>query len=277
MKSLILYAILLGAIPSLFAKPLIFAPTPLASTQRVLEDFSPMVHYLEKALGERIEFRHEKQYDDIIELFANEKIDITYLGPLPFLALQNRFPFAQAVATFHESDGKSGYRCVLAKFAKDPVDFTKEPRPKIALTQPFSTCGYTKTKILLKEYYHQDLSKMLYRYMGKDEDVALSVIRGDFLLAGLKESVAHEYKSLGLEIITTTAFLPGFTLVVNTKTLSPEEIGTIKKALLNAPKEIYQTWGRELSHGISEPNDALFKALSNDILDFNVPQTGNSQ
>lgn len=277
MKVFLIPIILFFSIVSLNAKSLTFAPLPLASTQRIFEDFNPMVTYLEKALNEKIEFRYEKQYDDLIEHFSSNQIDMAYFGPLPLLALQKKFPSAQAIITFHEVDGKNGYRCVLVKFAKDTVDFKSEPRPKIALTQPLSTCGYTKTKLLLKEHYHQDLSKMLYRYMGKHDEAALGVIRGDFLLAGMKESVAKEYKTLGLEIVATTPLLPGFSLVVNTQTLSKEQIQTIQTSLLNAPKELYETWGLEISYGMSKPDIALFEALSSDMVEFDVPHIGNFQ
>lgn len=275
MKALFILIIILLDALSLYAKPIIFAPLPQSNTQKVFEDFNPMVLYLEKILNEHIEFRYEKQYDDIIEQFKANKIDIAYFGPLPFTVLQKRFPFATPIVTFHENDGKNGYRCVLVKFANDTVHFQENPRPKVALTQPLSTCGYTKTKLLLKESYNQDLSKMLYRYLGKHDEVALSVIRGEFLLGGMKESIAQEYKSLGLQIVSTSPLLPGFSLVVNTQTLSSEQIESIKKALLSAPKEVYETWGKELSHGMSEPDLKVFQSLSVGILEFDVPQVGN--
>lgn len=275
MKALFILIITLLNIASLNAKPIIFAPLPQSNTQKVFEDFNPMILYLEKMLNEHIEFRYEKQYDDIIEQFKANKIDIAYFGPLPFVALQKKFPSALPIITFNESDGKSGYHCVLVKFAKDTVHFQENPRTKVALTQPLSTCGYTKTKLLLKERYNQDLSKMLYRYVGKHDEVALSVIRGEFLLGGMRESIAQEYTSLGLEIIATSPLLPGFSLVVNTQTLSPEQIEAIKKALLSAPKEVYETWGKELSYGMNEPNHKLFNLLSAEILEFEVPQMGN--
>lgn len=259
----------------LHARPLIFAPLPLSNTQRVFEDFSPMTQYLEKNLGEHIEFHYEKHYDTIVTLFQENKIDIAYFGPLPFVSLQKTFPAALPLVTFHESDGAQGYRCVLVKFARDRVDFTHSPRIKVALTQPLSTCGYTKTKLLLKEHYGKNLEDMLFRYVGKHDEVALSVVRGDFLVGGVKESVAHEYATLGLEIIASTEMLPGFTLVVNTQTLSASQIDTIKQTLLSTPKEIYQTWGKELSYGMSEANGALFKSLSHGLLEFDVPHTGN--
>ncbi|MFW9626805.1 MAG: PhnD/SsuA/transferrin family substrate-binding protein [Sulfurospirillum sp.] len=258
---------------SLHARPLVFAPLPFFNSNQILEDFFPMVNYLEEALDENIAFHYEKKYDDIIAAFKANKIDIAYFGPLPFLTLQKSFPYALPIITFHESDGERGYRCALVKFAGDTL--SPKATLKVALTQPLSTCGYTKTKVLVNDYLHTNLDTMLYRYVGTHDEVALSIIRGDFQMGGMKESIAKEYASLGLEVIQTTSLIPGFSLVVNTQTLSLEQIEKIKSILLAAPKEVYQTWGKDIRYGMSETDMEMFKHLKSEIETFNVPQSGS--
>lgn len=256
------------------ARPIVFAPLPLSNTQQAFEDFNPMVTHLEKALGEPISFRYEKRYDDVINLFQTNEIDIAYLGPLPYKTLRQHVAFAKALITFHEKDGKNGYRCVLVKFAKDSIPLHVNSL-KIALTQPISTCGYTKTKLLLEKKYHLNLDEAQYRYLGQHDEVALSVIRGEFTLGGMKESIARSYLSLGLEILETSEHLPGFTLVVNTNTLTPEQIETIKKRLLSTPKEVYKKWGNDISHGMSEAQESMFEKIAISPKSFTIPQNGS--
>lgn len=256
------------------ARPIVFAPLPLSNTQKSFEDFNAMVSHLEKALGETIAFRYEKKYDDVIALFQANEIDIAYLGPFPFITLKEQFPFAKALITFHEKDGKNGNRCVLVKFAKDSLALHVKSL-KVALTQPLSTCGYIKTKLLLEKKFHLNLDETQYRYLGQHDEVALSIIRGEFNLGGMKESIARNYISLGLEILETSEHLPGFTLVVNTNTLTPEQIDTIKKRLLTTPKEVYKTWGKDISHGMSEADEKLFEKIVFSPKNFTIPQSGN--
>jgi phosphonate transport system substrate-binding protein len=116
---------------------------------------------------------------------------------------------------------------------------------------------------------------MPYRYVGTHDEVALSIIRGDFQMGGMKESIAREYASLGLEVIQTTPLIPGFSLVVNTQTLSLEQIEKIKSILLAAPKEVYQTWGKDIRYGMSETDMEMFRHLKSEIETFNVPQSGS--
>lgn len=257
------------------ARPLVFAPLPLHDTQKAFETFSPIVQSLESALHETITFHYEKKYDDIIALFASNKIDIAYFGPLPFSALTKQSPFAKPLVTFHEEDGSPGYRCVVVKFATTEIN-THDPHTlKIALTQPLSTCGYTKTKVLLEQKFGLSLDKLRYRYLEHHDAVALNVVRGTFDLGGMKESIAKEHVSLGLDIIATSSLLPGFTLVVNTQTLTSQQIETIKQTLLTTPKEVYSNWGKEVSHGMSEAHKELFEMIESSNKEFYIPTQGN--
>lgn len=256
-------------------RPIIFAPIPLSNTHKVFEDFNPMVTYLEKHLGESIALRYEKKYDDIIALFQANQIDIAYFGPLPFATLRKQFPAAKPLVTFLESDGEEGYRCVLVKFAQDTLDAQHPEYIKVALTQPLSTCGYTKTKMLIHNELNLSLEELRYRYVGRHDEVALGVLRGHFLIGGMRESIAKSYASLGLERIATSELLPGFTLVVNTQTLSEKQIETIKRTLLNTPKEVYQAWGKDISYGMVEAKEALFEKIHQDLLHFSIPSSGN--
>lgn len=256
-------------------RALTFAPSPLNNTQKVLEEFTSIVSYLEEQSGQKINFVYEKKYNDMISSFKENKIDLAYFGPLPLATLQKSFPAAVPLLTFNEKDGKSGYRCVLVKFAKDEINFKKSKNIKVALTQPLSSCGYMQTKILLKAYADKNIEEMKFEYLDNHEEVALSIIRGDFIIGGMKESIAKEYQSLGLKILQTSPMLPSFTLVANANTLTKEEREKIKQILQNAPKEVYSKWGKSISYGFSETNMELFEALKIDKLNYNIPQKGN--
>lgn len=257
------------------ARPLTFSPPPLNSKQAVLEEFSSMLSYLEEQSGKKIDFVYEEKYDDIIDAFEKNKIDLAYFGPLPLATLRKNFAGAIPIITFHEPNGQSGYRCVLVKFATDTLDFKDASNIKVALTQPLSTCGYMQTKVLLKTYANQNIENMKFNYLGNHENVALSIIRGAFLIGGMKESIAKEYQSLGLQILHTSQMLPSFTLVANANTLSEQDIANIKQILLDAPKEVYQKWGKSISYGVSEVDLKQIDALNIDKLTYDIPQKGN--
>ena len=257
------------------ARPLTFSPSPLNSKQAVLEEFSSMLSYLEEQSGKKIDFVYEEKYDDMIDAFEKNKIDLAYFGPLPLATLRKNFAGAIPIITFHEPNGQSGYRCVLVKFATDTLDFKDASNIKVALTQPLSTCGYMQIKVLLKTYANQNIENMKFNYLGNHENVALSIIRGAFLIGGMKESIAKEYQSLGLQILHTSQMLSSFTLVANANTLSEQDIANIKQILLDAPKEVYQKWGKSISYGVSEVDLKQIDALNIDKLIYDIPKKGN--
>ena len=257
------------------ARTLTFAPLPMNDTQKVLEEFSAMVNYLETQLNENIDFVYEKKYDDIINAFKENKIDLAYFGPLPLITLRQSQANALPLVTFNESNGKSWYRCALVKFANDHLIFKEANKTKLALTQPLSTCGYMQTKNLLKSYANIDIELMKFNYLGNHDNVALSIIRGDFAIGGMKESIAQEYASLGLQILYTSQVLPGFTLVANRSTLNEQQMEKIKQILLDAPPEIYKKWGKNISYGVSTVNLQQFELLKIDTSSYQIPQKGN--
>lgn len=267
--------LILFLLQHLQARPIVFAPLPLSNTHKSFDDFNPMITHLEEALGKTIVFRYEKKYDDIVQLFQANEIDIAYLGPFPYAVLQQHFPFAKPIVTFHEKDGKNGYRCALVQFSNKLIDTVQKKAPKVALAQPFSTCGYTQTKLLLERNSKLNLDDIQFRYLGQYDEVALSIIRGDFTLGGMKENIAHSYASLGLKILEVSPLLPGFSLIVNTKTLTEKEIDTIKKQLLTTSQEIYQTWGKDISYGMSEADETLFQNIPISAKHFTIPTNGN--
>ncbi len=247
------------------ARTLIFSPIPYRNTATLIENFSPIIDYLNEQLHIDIKIEIQPSYDTLLQKFKDDQIDIIVIGSLPLVNLMRSTSNAFPVVTFKEESGHSGYRCVLVKFKTDPLpDPSAYASMKVALTQPLSTCGYWMSDLMVRSTFKHPLDAMLYRYVNSHDDVALSVIRGEFLLGGMKDSVAQKYQSLGLEVIASSALIPGFSLVLNTHTLSSNQIESIKNILLETPPQRYHTWGKTTSYGMQE-------AHIQDYLDLDVP------
>ncbi|EDZ63477.1 putative ABC transporter, substrate binding protein [Sulfurimonas gotlandica GD1] len=249
-----------------------FAPLPIKKASKNIEDFLPMNYYLKEKLSVDIKYVYKQDYQDILNGFKDGTIDMAYLGPLPFVSLKKEYMFVRPIITFKEKSGSSKYRCVLAKFKNDKFD--KEKQIKVALTQPLSTCGYLMTSILLKDNFNIDLENQKYDYTMSHVNALISVVKGEFLIAGAKKSIAKKYESLGIEIIAQSDLLPGFSLVVNTQTLSQQQIKEIEDALLELPQEEYKSWKGITSNGIEKANMQDYDEL---IADFDIPKKGNMQ
>lgn len=229
-----------------------------------------MSSYLESKISIKINYIYKKDYQDILEGFKDGSIDMAYLGPLPYLSLKKEYEFIEPIIIFKQDDGSSKYRCALAKFKED--EFKRDSHIKVALTQPLSTCGYFMSSILLMENFNIDLSKQKYDYTMSHTNALIGVVKGEFLIAGARESTAKLYETLGIEIIAKSKLLPGFSLVVNTKTLTKDQIRSIRDALLELPKSDVKELRGILANGVERASKRDYDGLDIDVY---IPQRGN--
>lgn len=240
---------------------LVFAPLPMVDRTKVYNTFYPLIQVLEKKLNKKIEIFYSDDYEQILDEFKKSKIDIAYLGPLPYVKLKDDYSFTYPLVHFKDQSGSSLYTCSFVRFLNN------EKTEKIALTQPLSTCGYLSVNSLLDG----KLENYKYKYLGKHDEVALSVLRGDFDAGGLKTSVAKEYFHLGLEEISKTPNLPGFALVGNTNTLGKEYIEEIKKILLEIEKDTYSKWDKDIKYGVEPATDGDYENLRKMMKNIVIP------
>lgn len=265
------FIILLLPILAEDTKVLKFAPLPTKKASKNIEEFIPVSKYLEKKVNLKFDYIVKKDYKDILDSFKNGTIDIAYLGPLPLIYLKQNYKYMKPIISFRQSNGSEKYRCVIAKFKNDKYE--KNKKIKVALTQPLSTCGYYMTQKLLKKKYNIDLDKHFYNYEMSHYKALLASLSGEYFISGAKDSIALKYESLGMQIVEKSELLPGFSLVVNTKTLTKEEIKKIENTLLSIPKESYKSWSGIASRGMIKSSIKDYEELE---VDFSlIPQKGN--
>jgi phosphonate transport system substrate-binding protein len=241
---------------------LVFAPLPFVNKKIVFNDFYPMINYLEKKLNKKIIFFYSDNYDDVLKNFKDSKIDLVYLGPLPYIELKNEYDSAQLLINFKNSDNTSTYSCSLVKFINN------KKTQKVALTQPLSTCGYFSVNSLL----NNKLENYDYKYLGKHDNVALSIIREEFDIGGVKTSIFKDYYHLGLEEISRTNKFPGMALIGNEKTLDKEYLNEIKQILLTTKKVDYSLWGEEIRYGLGEAFDKDYDEIRGMLKNLTIPK-----
>ncbi|MDD2790296.1 MAG: PhnD/SsuA/transferrin family substrate-binding protein [Sulfurimonas sp.] len=247
-----------------------FAPLPMENEKKTIEEFLPLIDYVQSKLPIDVKFNYKKDYNDILLGFKDGSIDIAYLGPLPYAVLKKQYPSIRPLVSIKKQDGSMGYRCVIAKFKKDEIDFSKTLT--VSLTQPLSTCGYYMTQKLLQEKFAVALEEQRYAYTMSHVNALTSVLEGKYMLAGVQEEFAHKYESLGMEIIAMSEEQPLLSIVVNTKTLSSEEIKAIRETLLNIPVSEYKKWGSIVEYGFTPSDVKAYDALK---IEDAIPEKGN--
>jgi phosphonate transport system substrate-binding protein len=263
-----------GGLPAHAAEPLAFAPLPMETPETVASQWKPALDYLGKALGTPLRIEYSASYATILDKFKAGKLDLAYLGPLPYVILKEQFPAAIPVAHFNEKNGQAHYTCAIVVLAERKL-VAKDLRGKtIALTQPLSTCGYLATDGLLRRA-GSDLEKNHYRYLDKHDAVALAVARGDFDAGGLKTAIGNKYAHLGLQVVAESSPLTSFALVANGERLSPERIVALRAALIGVDPAQRATWGDNIRHGAVPASDKDYDPVRKLRARADIPEKGN--
>ncbi|MEW6514867.1 MAG: PhnD/SsuA/transferrin family substrate-binding protein [Pseudomonadota bacterium] len=242
------------------AEPLAFAPLPMESPETVSTQWKPLLDYLGKSLGEPVRIEYSDDYGKILDKFRAGKLDLAYLGPLPYVTLKEKFPAATPVVHFNEQNGQPTYSCAIVALEERKLALKNIKGLRIALTQPLSTCGYLSTDGLLRRA-GSDLEKNRYRYLDKHDAVALAVARGDYDAGGLKTAIGRKYLHLGLMVLAESPPLPSFALIANGTRLSAERIEQIRQALTRAQPGTTKSWGDNIRHGAVPANDRDYDAV----------------
>jgi len=212
-------------------RELVYTPLPIEQPEKVITANRPLVTYLAKQLKTPITIRYEKDYEEILRLFQQGKIDIVHLGPLPYVILKKSYTKAEPVVAINEPDGKATYTCAMVTAFDGPTS-VRQVRRSIAFSQPLSTCGHLTAGYLLDKY-GSNLENLHHEYLGNQDQVALAVVKGNYEVGTIKAAVAKKYSNLTLRIIEETPAFPGFLLVANKATMTSEQISKIRKILLS--------------------------------------------
>lgn len=242
------------------AETLVFAPLPMENPDAVARQWKPVLDYLGNALGARLNVEYSGDYAVILEKLRAGKLDLAYLGPLPYVALRDDFPAATPVVHFNEMSGQPSYTCAIAVLEERRLSAKDLRGRRIALTQPLSTCGYLATDGLLREA-GGSLEKNSYRYLDKHDAVAIAVARGDFDAGGLKTVIARKYAHLGLKVIAESQPLPSFALIANGQRVSAARIAEIRAALSGADQNQRAMWGDSLRYGVVPAADSDYDVV----------------
>ncbi|MER2604772.1 MAG: PhnD/SsuA/transferrin family substrate-binding protein [Siculibacillus sp.] len=242
-------------------RPLRLAAVSIENRDATVREFTAFLLHLEKLLAAPVEHAHFSRYEDLIEAFREHRVDLAYLGPLPYVQLTAAAAHARPVVRFAEADGAGAYRCVLAASRADRVDPKELAGAPLGLPQPLSTCGPLSATALLARTAAIPLEATRSRVLGNHEAVALALAAGEIRVGTMKESIARKYESLGLEILAATDPIPGFVLVAATDRLGAARVDRLRADLLATPASTFAAWGASIRNGMEAALDADYDGV----------------
>ncbi len=183
--------------------------------------YQPLVAYLTRATGRKIELQLEKSYRDVVDSLGRGKIFFALLGPLTYLDAYKRYD-APPIAKAKTARGETFFRSVIVSDADGRI--TELPHlvdKKFAFGALWSTSGNLIPRYMLAwAGIHLD-NLQEYRNYGYNDTVAKKIISGEFDAGAISLSTALRYLPHGLRIIATSDPIPTGPVVVSPKAPYP--------------------------------------------------------
>lgn len=181
-----------------------------------------------------------RSYIDQIRQITEGKVDISYMGPTPYLRAQDNYlqpEGLQLQLIAAEAQGNVlAYQSVLVTRQDSGIQSLEQVKGRtVAFGAPHSFSSHYVPRYLLQNA-NIDFAKLKdYAFLNRHEKVALAVLHGDFDVGGLRKQVAERYvkKPRGLRIIAESSLLPPHVIVARPK-LDKALVEQIRQALFNS-------------------------------------------
>ena len=253
-----------------------FTPLPMVGERALRSQFLPMLDYLTRKTKIEFRWKYIPDYDAVLSAQQRDEVDLTFLGPLPYVALTQQDPAFEPLVHFREKDGSQGYNCALVAFGNEgPYRATDVVNKRIGLTQPKSTCGYFAVSVMLARAGRAiEGNGNQHEYAGGHDKAIMGVVRGAYDVAGAKFAIARKHARLGIQIIDQAGPYPGFALVANNRTMTVEQRKAIRDALLTASQTERARWGEPMRNGAFSAYNQDYESLRKDLrrLDGTTPE-----
>jgi phosphonate transport system substrate-binding protein len=165
---------------------LTFSIIPTEETIQELTIYKPVIDYLGKMTGKKIEFYMPTSYATVVEAMIGKWVDVAVHGPYSYVIANSKDPDIQVFATYAKKPGYiqeegPGYKAAL--ITKKGSKFTSIDTLKgatIGLTDPASTSGNLVPRVVFTKKINMSLEKYFSKviYTGGHDLSTMAVYEG---------------------------------------------------------------------------------------------------
>ncbi|MBU2699504.1 phosphonate transport system substrate-binding protein [Sporomusaceae bacterium BoRhaA] len=138
---------------------------PSEDSEKVREAYKPLVSYLEKKLGLKVELFVATDYAGVVEAMRSGKLDIAYFGPFSYVLAADKAN-AEAFAVENKKGSGTSYRSIIVADPKTGINSIEDLKGHtFAFVDPASTSGNLIPRSFLKSKGinpEQDFKSVIY-------------------------------------------------------------------------------------------------------------------
>lgn len=202
---------------------------PYLPPQHLQNAFTPFARELERRIGMSISLLIARDYEDHIRNIGEGRVDIAFLGPVPYVSLVRKYGLRPLLARL-EVRGKPSFSGVIFVAEQSPLRRLRDLRGKrFAFGDRQSTMGHVVPRFML-ERAGVRLSR--HEHLSDHENIVLGVLSGDFDAGAVKEDVFEQFRSRGLRALAVSPPISEH-LFVAKRSLSRGTAARLRDVLLN--------------------------------------------
>ncbi|WP_371377917.1 phosphate/phosphite/phosphonate ABC transporter substrate-binding protein [Sporomusa aerivorans] len=218
---------------------------PGESVEKTRDQLQPLMAYLEKKTGYRVELTVTQDYKSIISKMYQKQIDVAWFGPFSYILAQ-KIAGAQAFAGTENNKSGKVYYSMLIVHPETGIESVRQlTGHSLAFTDPGSTSGYLIPKAMLLKYGidpDKDIKSAV--FLGHHEAAIQAVKKRSVDAAAVSSIILGNMREKGMvgdndyRIIQTSEAIPGSgTVWAYRAGLSADSKAKVKEAFFSANQE----------------------------------------
>jgi len=203
---------------------------PLESPAIMFKKFSPIIEYLSKHLGRKIDLKVAVDFQGAVNDLGQGVTQLCFMTPSTYVEAHKRYDARVLVKALR--DGKPYHHAVIIARSDSTINALEDLKNRsFAFGDPHSTSSHIIPRGLLLAEGIDIKDLFYYNYLGHHDDVAKAVLNSDFDAGAVMETTAYKYKDMGLKFIKFSEDIPEFNIAVSSK-LDPVLMAELKALLL---------------------------------------------
>lgn len=266
MKKIFFYLFVCHLFSNLYA--LTFAVVPQQSPLVLIKSWSPIIQYLEKETGEKIDLKIETSIPKFEEVLYSGGYDIAYMNPYHYVVANEEKGYKAIVKSDKDLIG-----ILVVNKASGITQIDELKGKKFLFPSPNALAATLITKYELSKKYHINIEKNeQFEYVNSHDSVYKGVSRGIGDVGGGIErtfdALEDEKTKESLTILYKTQSYPSHPIAFN-KSIPKEIEEKLIKALLNIPEDLL----KELTMDkIIKTNDKDYDVIRDIIKELSLPK-----
>jgi len=188
-----------------------FGVVPLESPARMHRRFTPLAHYLGRALGRPVELKVALDFSEAVRDLGEGRTQFAYLTPSTYVLAHMRFG-ATLLATALRRGKPFQHAAIICRRDARIRTLADLQGRSFAFGDINSTSSHIVPRALLLEAGVGVERLGSFAHLGHHDAVAAAVLRGDYDAGAVMESVAAQYEAEGLMTLVQSPPIPEFNI-----------------------------------------------------------------